>query len=257
MSTNLGLLTTHSKAFKDGFHVTVVKAATDRSLMTAGSSSVNHKNTTVVQRLDAVPTNCPAPVAASFSTLVSSSTQPPPVQNPSDDPCLSSSAVVSHTAVVSRGMKSGMKSTRTRPVRPSLSDQLAAIGAQAATLTQQIRTTHGLDTTATATATGRTTTPMASMASPLCTYPATSFAVGRLECRFPSPVQFFADRCEYTFHHPFESAEIRMVMYYRGGWMSRHTTSSHTIPRHITLHHITPHHTTPFHTYTMQLNNCA
>ena len=131
MSTNSGLLTTHSKAFKDGFHVTVVKAAIDRSLVTASSSLVNNKNATTIQKLDAGP-----PV----STLASSSTQPLPVHKPSDDPYPPCSTVISRgmKSGMKSGMNSGMKTTRTRPVRPSLSDQLAAIGAELVAQGRQI-----------------------------------------------------------------------------------------------------------------------
>lgn len=88
-------------------------------------------------------------------------------------------------------------------VRPSLSEQLASIGANASALTQDIRAKAGLDRLSDSTD------------IPLFTMPAKCFTVGNLNCRYPSPVRFFNDRMEYTFHHPFESAEIRMVMYYR------------------------------------------
>ena len=91
----------------------------------------------------------------------------------------------------------------TKPVRPSLSEQLASIGANASALTQDIRTKAGLDRLSDSTDV------------PLFTMPAKCFTVGNLNCRYPSPVRFFNDRMEYTFHHPFESAEIRMVMYYK------------------------------------------
>ncbi len=127
---------------------------------------------------------------------------------------IANSTSVCSSSIVSIVTKTTQQRPRPRPVRPTLSDQLASIGAQADSLTSQIRKTHGLDAT----------TPSSfTTLGPVCTFPAHAFAVGRLECRFPSPVQFFRDRCEYTFHHPFEAAEIRMVMYYKGGWM-QHTT---------------------------------
>jgi len=92
-----------------------------------------------------------------------------------------------------------------------LSDQLASIGAQADALTKDIRKTHGLITNNSNNSSSRAT----GRDAPLCTFPAHAFRVGRLECRFPSPVAFYRDRCEYTFHHPFDALEVRMIMYYK------------------------------------------
>lgn len=33
--------------------------------------------------------------------------------------------------------------------------------------------------------------------------------------RYPAPAVFYRDRLEYTFHHPFQSAEIHLILYYR------------------------------------------
>ena len=71
-----------------------------------------------------------------------------------------------------------------KPVRPSLSEQLASIGASAGSITDEIRKTHKLDDHH-GTASGK----------PLLRVPARAFTVGKLECRYPSPVQFFADQC--------------------------------------------------------------
>jgi hypothetical protein len=51
--------------------------------------------------------------------------------------------------------------------------------------------------------------------TPILTTPSRSFVVGRLESKFPSPVQFFGDRVEYQFHHPYDRKVVSMVMYYR------------------------------------------
>lgn len=40
-------------------------------------------------------------------------------------------------------------------------------------------------------------------------------SVGKLECRFPCPVNFLHDHCTYLFQHPYEAKEIEMVMFYR------------------------------------------
>ena len=87
-------------------------------------------------------------------------------------------------------------------LRPSLSDQLAAIGSEAASLTLNIRQKAGL-------ATDSESDP------PLFVFPTKNLSIGTLNCRYPSPVRFFRDRIEYVFHHPFESMEVEMHMYYR------------------------------------------
>jgi hypothetical protein len=86
-----------------------------------------------------------------------------------------------------------------KPGRESLSDQLAKIGDSASTFTNDMRKKHGLPEPA---------------AGVLKSTPSSKFVVGRLDCKFPSPVQFYGNRCVYTFHHPFQSAEIRMEMFY-------------------------------------------
>ncbi len=90
-----------------------------------------------------------------------------------------------------------------RPQRPSLSEQLAAITANASNITKDIRSKHGLDSA------DDLNNP------PLVTLPAKSFSVGTLCCRYPSPTRYYKDRLEYTFHHPYENSEVLMVMYYR------------------------------------------
>eukprot|EP01041_Mallomonas_annulata_P013739 gene13739-29215_t len=88
-------------------------------------------------------------------------------------------------------------------IRPSLSEQLASIGANADALKASIRHNAGMETR------------INSFDTVLFSSPSTSFQVGKLTCRYPSPVQFYRSRCEYTFHHPYQSTEIRMVMYYQ------------------------------------------
>lgn len=93
------------------------------------------------------------------------------------------------------------------PTRPSLSEQLAAIGLAAEALTVDIRAKAGLDEPSGG-GVGQDSSPIFSM-------PTKSFSVGNLNCRYPSPVRFFKDRCEYIFHHPFDSVEITMIMHYK------------------------------------------
>jgi len=89
-----------------------------------------------------------------------------------------------------------------RYVRPTLTEQLADIAAKAEGLTREIRQTHGLS-------------DKKSYGTPLHCFPANAFAVGTLNCRYPSPVSFYQDRCEYNFYHPHERSEIKMVMFYK------------------------------------------
>jgi hypothetical protein len=49
----------------------------------------------------------------------------------------------------------------------------------------------------------------------LKTAPSSSFMVGRLQSKYPSPVHFYPDKVSYVFHHPFQSKEIAMDMYFR------------------------------------------
>ncbi|CAM9927537.1 unnamed protein product, partial [Scytosiphon promiscuus] len=84
-------------------------------------------------------------------------------------------------------------------VRPSLSDQLAAIGRAAEEITDGIRQSHGLKP----------------LEGAILTTPSETFLVGKLRCKYPSPVMFFNHKCVYTFHHPFEATRITMEMFFR------------------------------------------
>ena len=83
--------------------------------------------------------------------------------------------------------------------RPSLSEQLAAITADADALTKDIRAKSGLDKEDN------------SFDQPIVVLPAKSFSVGTLCCRYPSPTRYYRDRIEYTFHHPYENSEVHMI----------------------------------------------
>jgi|LauGreSBDMM110SN_4_FD.fasta_scaffold56559_1 hypothetical protein len=101
-----------------------------------------------------------------------------------------------------------LKDSNKKSLRPSLSDQLAAIGSKAEAITADIRAKNGLDSENIPAHTG--VDP-----SLLFTLPARQFNVGTLQCRYPSPVRFYNDRCEYSFAHPYQSLEIQMIMYYK------------------------------------------
>ena len=97
-------------------------------------------------------------------------------------------------------MRRAMKASNSAQ-RPSLSEQLAAIGANAGALTASIRANAGLGNDSAGD-------------PPVVVLPAKSFTVGTLSCRYPSPARFYRDRLEYIFHHPYEAIEISMTMHY-------------------------------------------
>jgi hypothetical protein len=86
--------------------------------------------------------------------------------------------------------------------RPSLSEQLSAIADKAGEVTADIRAKAGMDSNKYA-------------EKPLLTSPAKNFTVGALQCRYAAPAEFFGDRMEYKFHHPFQNSEIHLTIYYR------------------------------------------
>lgn len=95
-------------------------------------------------------------------------------------------------------------------VRPSLSEQLASIGAKAEAITTDIRLKAKIEAPSNSAAGGGGGGDAA-----LFSMPARCFTIGSLSCRFPSPIHFFSDRCEYIFNHPFEASVINMIIYYR------------------------------------------
>mmetsp|Transcript_13119 Transcript_13119/g.21475 ORF Transcript_13119/g.21475 Transcript_13119/m.21475 type:complete len:360 (+) Transcript_13119:196-1275(+) len=113
-----------------------------------------------------------------------------------------------------------------RPMRPSLSEQLTAIADKAGEVTADIKAKAGIESDS-------------KLEKPLLISPAKNFTVGHLQCRYPAPVEFFNDRFEYKFHHPFQNAEIHLTMYYRDMTNASLTTSPSPgklifrVPRHL------------------------
>lgn len=127
--------------------------------------------------------------------------------------------------------------------RPSLTEQLAQIGAKASAITSDFRLrSNSQDNNTTgeislfqsnlnnAITLGRNSNGIYmsnnnnnnlsnSSSSSDCklvfTMPSKSFSIGSLTCKYPSPVLFYTDRFEYLFNHPYESTAINMVIYYR------------------------------------------
>lgn len=96
-----------------------------------------------------------------------------------------------------RGGPAGRR--RSRNPRPSLSEQLANIGAGAGAITDELRKRHGLE----------------HAKSVLFATPSMMFVVGRLESKVPSPVAWHTDHCAYSFQHPFQrGTRIDMQMRY-------------------------------------------
>jgi hypothetical protein len=96
-----------------------------------------------------------------------------------------------------RGGPAGRR--RLKATRPSLSEQLASIGAGADAITDGLRKRHGLE----------------HAKSVLFATPSMLFVVGRLESKAPSPVAWHHDHCAYSFQHPFQrGTRIDMEMRY-------------------------------------------
>jgi hypothetical protein len=102
------------------------------------------------------------------------------------------------SAVQSNQSLAALNDTRRQRLRPSLSEQLLMISRNAESITENIKRTHGLGleidpkrnrATTIATHSGSSNS---SSGAPICTFPAMSFVVGKLECRYPSPVAFFS-----------------------------------------------------------------
>ena len=45
--------------------------------------------------------------------------------------------------------------------------------------------------------------------------PTKCITIGFTSCKYPAPIHFYRDRCEFLFYHPFETSEIYMVVWYR------------------------------------------
>ena len=122
--------------------------------------------------------------------------------------------------------------------RPSLSDQLAQIGAKASAITSEIRSKNPQESffsssLNSAISLGRNSNAIymhsgsgAEESSASSSYegvgvgmlfsmPSKSFSVGSLTCKYPSPALFYSDRLEYAFNHPYEATCISMVVFYR------------------------------------------
>ena len=118
-----------------------------------------------------------------------------------------------------------------RSQRPSLSEQLASIGAAAEAVTNGIRSKFGLpgahDSKGTGTGNesqsmqcaGDSSSPQGKSTQrasvvPLLTCPARGFSVGKLRAKSGTTVTFTRGAAEYVFFHPFAASEIRMKMFY-------------------------------------------
>ncbi|GMI12062.1 hypothetical protein TrVE_jg1772 [Triparma verrucosa] len=136
-----------------------------------------------------------------------------PAQTPQTDPeripipdyAKKKKATVPEKPAAAAEPKNGKRLVKGKPKRPSLSEQLASIGAQASNLTASIKQNAGMEADQ---------SQFTNDEPPLLTSPSKSFKVGSLECKYPSPVLFYKDRCVYTYHHPFQPKEILMVMRY-------------------------------------------
>jgi hypothetical protein len=141
------------------------------------------------------------------------------------------------TATTTRSSSSSSSSKRkSSSFRPSLSDQLAQIGAKASAITSEIRSKNPQESffsssLNSAISLGRNANAIymhsgAEESSASSSYegvgvgmlfsmPSKSFSVGSLTCKYPSPALFYSDRLEYAFNHPYEATCISMVVFYK------------------------------------------
>lgn len=116
---------------------------------------------------------------------------------------------VKHSKVLSKeSNRNRISYNGSKTIRPSLSEQLAMISAQAETLTTEIRNMDRMRNM-------KDNLSAHNEFQLLFTMPAKYFEIGTLTCRYPSPIFFYTDRCEYSFSHPYESASIKMIMHYK------------------------------------------
>ena len=105
--------------------------------------------------------------------------------------------------------------TQAKLKRPSLSEQLASIGANIDSVTENMKKGRAYlqsgnnDVVIRSRNTSASTDP-----STLFSAPTRSFGVGNLISKYPTPVTFYKNRCEYEFYHPYENTVILMIMYY-------------------------------------------
>lgn len=88
--------------------------------------------------------------------------------------------------------------------RPSLSEQLAAIGSGASAITASL--------------VGAPASQASSSSAgppPVLSIPSSSLVVGSLAARYPSPLVVYPTYFGYVFYHPFQQKEIHMEMHYR------------------------------------------
>lgn len=124
------------------------------------------------------------------------------IRNSRDGVCTVTDYSAKDILKTSGNITTGLTKKVSKNIRPSLTEQLASIGEKADALTKSIRENAGMK-------------PLTEKDVPLFSTPSSNFNVGRLSCRYPSPVHFYRNRVEYTFHHPYEATEIAMIMYYQ------------------------------------------
>jgi hypothetical protein len=114
------------------------------------------------------------------------------------------SMLQSNSLVAKKGQFNKRASTPL-PTRPSLSEQLGAITAQASAITLDLKKRNP----------GISGSASAGSSTLIFTCPVKDLVIGSLHSKYPSPVSFYNDHLEYVFHHPFAALEVTMVMYYK------------------------------------------
>jgi hypothetical protein len=162
-------------------------------------------------RYTSKPQQTPSPVLSTDGNMISlSENKKVDILKNNEDEKVTQNLSIKHVRATSMEINRNRISNNVskKPIRPSLSEQLAMITAQAETLTTDIRTM------------GRIRNMKDDLSAHnefqlLFTMPAKYFEIGTLTCRYPSPIFFYVDRCEYSFSHPYESTSIKMIMHYK------------------------------------------
>lgn len=99
-----------------------------------------------------------------------------------------------------------------KPCRPSFSSQIALIGLTAQRITDDIKQ---IDQKTNSQLKITIYTSKRENSDLLFSMPTKCFIIGFTRCKYPAPVSFYKDRCEFAFYHPHESSEIQMIIWYR------------------------------------------
>ena len=101
---------------------------------------------------------------------------------------------------------------RVRSLRPSLSSQLASIELAAQQITAGV---EDMKNQAGSSVQSKNSNSKGNELDVLFSMPTKCLSIGFTSCKYPAPITFYNDRCEFVFYHPYESSEIKMIIWYR------------------------------------------